>query len=270
MKLNRSLAGAVTACGIAAIMVAWTSAALAQEAEAGSARVLRVVGDARYSLGDNVWHDLKAGDIIKPGTVLQTASRSSLDILLLNKPESLAEQITPVPTLTYRPQGSVTANVVRLYENTVLSVDKLTATQTGADLVTETQLDLRAGKIFGSVRKMSGASRYEIKYPNGVAGIRGTVFIMYASGVIASYAGTVTEAYQIPGQPQGVQTIGAGYEFDPATGKLTNISVGGGTADYQAMIIAIKQIGVLPPGAPPSSFAPDFSSKWVSPTIGAH
>ena len=65
-------------------------------------------------------------------------------------------------------------NIVRMWENTLLGVDKLTFTQTGADVVTETQLDLKAGHIFGMVKKMSAASKYEVKIPNGVAGIRGT------------------------------------------------------------------------------------------------
>ncbi len=37
--------------------------------------------------------------------------------------------------------------MVRIWENTLLSIDKLTVTQTGADVVTETQLDLKAGHI---------------------------------------------------------------------------------------------------------------------------
>ena len=234
--------------------------------EQGSARVLRVVGSARYSMDDNVWRDLAAGDIIKPGTVLQTASSSSLDIVLYNKEETLAAQTTPVPTLTYRPQGKVTANAVRLYENTVLSVDKLTSTQTGADWVTETQLDLRKGKIFGSAKKLSGASRYEIKYPNGVAGIRGTVFVMYADGKLVVYDGSITEAFSGP-SGTGTQTVNTSYEFDPTTGKL--VEVGTTSLDIENIIVAIKQIGVLPPGAPPSSFAPDVSTHWVSPTIGS-
>ena len=70
-----------------------------------------------------------------------------------------------------------------MWENTLLGIDKLTVTQTGADVVTETQLDLKAGHIFGMVKKMSAASKYEVKIPNGVAGIRGTVYDISAEGV---------------------------------------------------------------------------------------
>ena len=74
--------------------------------------------------------------------------------------------------------------MVRIWENTLLGIDKLTETQTGADVVTETQLDLKAGHIFGTVKKMSAASKYEVKIPNGVAGIRGTVYDISAEGVV--------------------------------------------------------------------------------------
>ena len=56
-------------------------------------------------------------------------------------------------------------------ENSALGIDKLTSMDTGSDSVTETQLDLKAGHIMGSVKKLSAASKYEVKIPNGVAGI---------------------------------------------------------------------------------------------------
>ena len=83
---------------------------------------------------------------------------------------------------------------MRLWGNTLLSIDKLTSTQTGADEVTETQLDLKAGHIFGTVKKMSAGSKYEVKVPNGVAGIRGTVYDISADGVIKVLSGSCVVA----------------------------------------------------------------------------
>jgi len=57
----------------------------------------------------------------------------------------------------------------------VLSIDKLTVDQTGVDTISDTQLDLKAGSIFGTVKKLAVGSKYEVKIPNGVAGIRGTI-----------------------------------------------------------------------------------------------
>jgi len=58
--------------------------------------------------------------------------------------------------VTYQPAAE--QNMVRIWENSRLGLDKLTSTETGANVVTETQLDLQAGHIFGSVKKMSAAS----------------------------------------------------------------------------------------------------------------
>lgn len=266
MRLTRNFASAAVSCGIALALAAGVAGALAQTGE-GSAKVVRVVGDARYSFGNNEWHPLHEGDIVKPGTVLQTASKSEVDLVLANTEAALGEQILQ-PSMTYKPEGQAMANTIRVYENTVLSVDKLAATQTGADLVTETQLDLRAGKIFGSVKKLSGASKYEVKYPNGVAGIRGTVYLMHADGTLSIFSGSALLAYLKADGTTATQVINSGFMFEAPTGQLIALSTAPGL-DYRDIIVAIKQIGPLPPGAPPSAFAPDKTVYWVSPTIGA-
>ena len=64
-------------------------------------------------------------------------------------------------------QPKAEQNVVRMKENTVLGIDKLTSLDTGADVVTETQLDLKAGRIFGSVKKMSRCLQIRNQAPQG-------------------------------------------------------------------------------------------------------
>src|SRR5947209_15179673 len=75
-------------------------------------------------------------------------------------------------------------NVIRLWADSILGLDKLTSLQTGADVVTETQLDLKRGRLTGNVKKLSAASKYEVKLPNGVAGVRGTHFDIQAVGIV--------------------------------------------------------------------------------------
>ena len=111
--------------------------------------------------------------------------------------------------------------MVRMWENTLLGIDKLTETQTGADVVTETQLDLKAGHIFGTVKKMSAASKYEVKIPNGVAGIRGTVYDISAEGVIKVLSGSVVLAYVGPDGSSLTQVIMGLQQFDARTGVLS-------------------------------------------------
>ena len=170
MKETRSLLNSVAVCAIALAMV---STLAAQPVNQGSAKVMRIKGLARYSTGNNIWVPLKVGDVVKPGTVIQTAAKSSVDFALSEGAGPVVHPATS-ETLSYQPTAE--QNLVRMWENTLLGVDKLTFTQTGADVVTETQLDLKAGHIFGSVKKLSAASKYEVKIPNGVAGIRGSTY----------------------------------------------------------------------------------------------
>jgi hypothetical protein len=78
--------------------------------------------------------------------------------------------------VSYKP--SAEQNAVRLMGDTVLAIDKLTVSDTGVDTVSDTELDLRQGGIYCSVKKLSGASQYLIKIPNGIAGVRGTLFLL--------------------------------------------------------------------------------------------
>ena len=66
-----------------------------------------------------------------------------------------------------------------------IAVDVTSLNNDIAEINTDTQLDLRTGRIFGTVKKLSGGSRYEIKIPNGVAGVRGTIFSLSHLGNLA-------------------------------------------------------------------------------------
>jgi hypothetical protein len=70
---------------------------------------------------------------------------------------------------------------------------------------------------------MSAASKYEVKLPNGVAGIRGTVYDITSEGVIQVSSGSVVIAWVgADGAQDGVIMV---YEqFDTRTGRLTRIS----------------------------------------------
>src|SRR5882724_12006822 len=186
MKSIQSLFRSLIVCSLAEAMV---SSVAAQSAGRSVAKVVRVKGGARYTTGNNVWLPLKVGAVLKPGTVIQTADDGSLVDLALGDGE--APMTSPRPVIadassrssrSYAPTSE--QNMVRLFENSVLAIDKLTSVETGADMVTETQLDLQRGRLFGNVKKMSGASKYEVKLPNGVAGIRGTIYALNAQGVV--------------------------------------------------------------------------------------
>jgi hypothetical protein len=215
MKKTQSILNSLVACGVALAMV---STLAAQSVDQSAAKVVRLKGAVRYSTGNNDWKTLKLGDVLKPGAVIQTAADSRVDLVL---GDATAPVARPVPSdmMSYQPMAE--QNMVRLWENTLMGVDKLTAMGTGMDVVTETQLDLKAGHITGSVKKMSAASKYEVKLPNGVAGIKGTIYECYAEGLIKVREGAVVVAY--PGANGAIvtQAIMSMQMFDIRTGTLS-------------------------------------------------
>jgi hypothetical protein len=225
--------------GLAAgcIALATVTTLSAQTAQDGIVKVVNLKGAARYMVsGSTDWRPIKVGAMLKPGTVIQTAADSYVDLVFNNARatqglgSAMASEPEVAASSTAGSGGSggssnpkVVQDAIRIFENTVLGVDKLTTMKTGADTVTETQLDLKAGRIFGTVKKLSAASVYEIKIPNGVAGVRGTIYLVGADGVLSVLTGSVVMSYA---SSAGLITkeVPAGYQFDPATGQVSPIT----------------------------------------------
>jgi hypothetical protein len=172
------------------------SGASAQTAMQGYGTVARVSGEASYSLGDNVWHPLLAGKQLPVGSTVRTGHDGIVDVVL-GKDVSLPQAAWQPSRISFAPDAPVRGminykpsaqqNVIRVTPNTVISIDKLTVTDTGADTVSDTELNLKQGKIYASVKKLTGASQYLIKIPNGIAGVRGTLFSISADGSISCF-----------------------------------------------------------------------------------
>ena len=184
-------------------------------------QVLQVRGQARYSNDNKTWHSLKKGEVLQPGSMIQTAEKSTVD-LQLGDPVAAPASIDG-PNGVLRTPEELKANIVRLYENSVLDVGKLTSERSAAGEVSETQLELRAGKIMGGVRKSSTASLYEIKFLKGVAGIRGGVYLMNSSGEVNVLYGTAMIALEAADGSMPVKLVAANHQFDPGTGLVTEI-----------------------------------------------
>jgi hypothetical protein len=131
------------------------------------AQVRGVRGTANYSTdrGAN-WRDLKVGAKLKQNSIIRTAPGGTVDLYLGDN-----------------------GPVVRVTENTTVGIDRLTYDKTGAETIIETQLDLRSGRILGNVKHLAQASKYEVKTPQGVAGIRGTRYDISADGPREHHAG---------------------------------------------------------------------------------
>jgi hypothetical protein len=180
--------------GIVAIACA---SSLNAQTQPGKAEVRAVKGDATYMVGGAPAQKLKVGTVLPSGSTIKTGAGSVVDLFLGNS-----------------------AGTIRVTENTTLGLDKLALTDTGAENVVEVQLNLPDGTILGNVNKLSAASKYEIKIPNGVAGIRGTRFRLSSTAYAVLLEGTMVMVYVPPGQAPTPYTLVAppAVYFSPLEG----------------------------------------------------
>jgi len=223
-----------------------------------SAKVIRVKGGARYSTDGKTWQPVHRGDVLKAGTVIQTAEKGIVDLQLGERETKPFRPVINNATM-YQPEEQ-TANVIRVFENSMLAIDKLTTQDTGNDTVEETQLDLRAGSVMGNVKKLSSASKYEVKIPNGVAGIRGTIYMISSSGVVDVLEGSVVIAVVGSDGTVVTKVVAAGFKYDPMTGGLTQIP---SNVLGELKKIYLQLIGPVP--TPPTVFTQPGTIIYVTP-----
>jgi hypothetical protein len=252
MKRMQNLLKSLVVLGVAAAMVSSLAAETVTEV---TAKVVRIKNSARYKTGNGAWQTLKRGDVLHAGTIIETGVDSRVDLVL---GEATAPSARPVvgEMLTYQPTAE--QNMVRIWDNSRLALDKLTQTETGADVVTDTKLDLQAGHIFGSVKKMSAASTYEVKIPNGVAGIRGTVYDISVEGIIKVLVGSVYLAYVDSQGNSKTQVVMGEQMFNMRTGVLQALP----STDKTGMLTTLTQI---PKPTAPISYTVDQTIFLVSP-----
>jgi hypothetical protein len=157
--------------------------------------VLNSTGEVAASPDHAVWAPVHAGAVLKEGMWLRTGADSSADLLL-----------------------QYNGSVFRLTHDSELRVERLIKRDTGMGMVTETRLNVQKGIIVGAQRKLHKPSVLSISTPNGEATIRGTEYVVNASGAVSVLSGTVTVTYNLPGNKGSVKVdVAAGYTFDPKT-----------------------------------------------------
>jgi len=187
----------VTACVVALVGAFVVSSA--QAGDVGKAVVRTIRGQAQYADAGQ-WLPLKEGQTLKPGSTIRTANESQVDLFM--------DQNGPM---------------VRLMENTTLGIDKLNFEATGIETIIETQLDLKSGRVLGIVRKMASDSKYEIKTPNGVAGVRGTEYDISATSVVRVVTGSLVVVFVKSDGTVVTQVVNAGEMFVPSEAAVKPI-----------------------------------------------
>lgn len=123
------------------------------ETKKKNAEVQSVNGTATYQVAGGPVTEIKAGDTIPEGAVITTAPGSSVDLFL----------------------GRNTG-VLRLAEDSALKIAVFQETGTGADVITDTHLELQKGECLGQVSKQSSGSTYQITLPDGVVDLKQSRF----------------------------------------------------------------------------------------------
>ena len=102
-------------------------------------------------------------------------------------------------------------------------------------------MDLKAGRIVGVVKKLSGTSKYEVKTPSGVAGIRGTEYVISADGTVNVVKGQIVVVFVKSDGGVVTQVVNAGEMFNPATQKVEPIP-SDRLAELQSMVAGLVSV----------------------------
>jgi hypothetical protein len=148
------------------------SAGAGAEGPAGPATVKGILGEAQFSRGGGSFTPLRPGTAIQPGDLIQTASRSAVDLSL----------------------GKI-AGTVRLTESTTLVLEKLTAGDGTAGANFEVLLSLRGGEVLGLAKPVPHGSRFEIKVAHGLAQVLEGRFRVDSAARVVVVQGKVLFAY---------------------------------------------------------------------------
>jgi FecR protein len=153
MRTIRSFSKYLFGFGLTAAMLIGATSANSAPA-VGYAAVTTVQGDAQYMYPGQDWKALTPGTTLSSGAVIKTGGGAFVYMAVNQK-----------------------TSAVRLNENSVLALEKMQQLGT-PEKDTDTTLDIRSGTVAGDVKKLAKASHFDIRTPNGVAGIRGTTWII--------------------------------------------------------------------------------------------
>ena len=149
-------------------------------------------GAVHYSTDQKVWLPLKVHSNLKPGTLVKTAQESTV-------------------RLVFKEDGSaVTAN-----PNTVVRIARMSSSETGLEIISETDLELIEGSLKGTQTKNSTLSRFKINVRDGFAVLEQSDYAINADGPITILRGSVPFQYEhisLVISPQHVASIAASKE----------------------------------------------------------
>jgi hypothetical protein len=188
-----------------------------QNQNSGVATVVGFNGSARWVIGTNAWQQVKPGDELPSGSVVEAGSKPGdyVDLALVSSSGQSVQSLTEADSYepTSHPDG------VRLLEDSRLGISKLDFLQTGDGIVADIRLKLERGHLVSLVKKRSSASTFQVALPNGTAALRENTYDLSVDGIQAHGGPAVWRGEQ--GTPQN---ISVGHALDVHTGQLSALA----------------------------------------------
>src|SRR5947209_14029247 len=164
------------------LLVLWATflAASAQgQSFAGKVEVRGLMGSASYSMAGGAPVALALGMVVPVGSMVKTSAGAAVDLALSHK-----------------------GGIVRLLQNSALSLDKFSATDATQGAVVDVQLHLMEGTMVGFDKKLSNPSRFQIKVAHGIVDMSGFKYRLDAQGYLVVVEGNALVAFVPPsGEP---------------------------------------------------------------------
>ncbi len=170
--------------------------ALSAEAQSGELFIKSVQGTATCSMDHSSWTALKPGMVLGKGAELKTGPDSTADL-----------------------EFDYSGTALRLRPDSLLELARMDEVVAGENVITDTRLNLKAGSVVGSQRKLATPSTFTITTPNGSATIRGTEYLVTSAGAVTCFRGEVAVNSSRQGSPISAE-VPAGFSFNPATGQV--------------------------------------------------
>lgn len=140
----------------------------AQEAS-GQAQVEGLLGSATVTGPDGKMSPLKPKMILRRGATIRTGPRSAVDLFL-----------------------GKSAGLIRLTENSVLTIKEFKLLDAGGQTVVELEMNLDQGTMLGRDSRMTTmSSHYEVKIPSGIVGVSNGTFRISSQGYIVVTEGNL-------------------------------------------------------------------------------
>ena len=203
MKIMKTISQTFLAGALMLALAFTATDASAQVMKNGKATVRALHGDVKYTMAGSAPMKLKVNQTLMSGVTIIAPADGWADL-------------------------SVNGNhsTVRVTPGSTLKIDDMEYLGSTTEGDTKTTLNLQSGTVLGNVKKLSASSDYDIRTPNGVAGIRGTDFAVVVEKLpdgnfrvtFTSVVGQLVCAAIIPNVPNAVtKVLNDGQSWTPGS-----------------------------------------------------